>query len=163
MSKKGNCRHATVSEWWFGGCALFRRYSARQPTSPPIFFTHREQHGSSSAPFVRSQPLTLALISNPSLGALHAPDTDANHGSQVGPTKLRRTDSENFQSIASRRTHSAPLVYWSWLAPDVPRHLSCTPTTPQSAASCAQIRPTHTDHGSWVDSTPVNGHELRAA
>ena len=36
----------------------------------------------------------LALIPNPPSGALHAPDADVNHGSQVGPTKLHRTDSE---------------------------------------------------------------------
>ena len=53
--------------------------------NPPLFHTHREQHGSSFAPFVRSQPLTLALIPNASSGALHALDADDNHGSQVGP------------------------------------------------------------------------------
>ena len=55
---------------------------------PPLFCTHRERHGSSTAPFARSLPLTLALIPNPSSGALHALDADDNHGSQVGPRKL---------------------------------------------------------------------------
>ena len=62
--------------------------------NPPLFHTHREQHGSSSAPFVPSQPLTLALIPNASSGALHALDADDNHGSQVGPTLLHQIVSE---------------------------------------------------------------------
>ena len=62
--------------------------------NPPLFCTHRERHGSSTAPFARSLPLTLALIPNPSSGALHAPDADANHGSQVRPPQLPLTDSE---------------------------------------------------------------------
>ena len=62
--------------------------------NPPLFHTHREQHGSSSAPFVPSQPLTLALIPNASSGALHAPDAGENHGSQVGCAKLRQIVSE---------------------------------------------------------------------
>ena len=61
---------------------------------PPLFCTHRERHSSPTAPFARSLPLTLALIPNPSSGALHTPDADANHGSQVRPAKLRLTDSE---------------------------------------------------------------------
>ena len=55
-------------------------------------------HGSSTAPFARSLPLTLSLIPNPPSGALHAPDADANHGSQVGPAKLRLTNSESSHS-----------------------------------------------------------------
>ena len=62
--------------------------------NPPLFYTHRERHGSSTAPFARSLPLTLSLIPNPSSGALHAPNADANHGSQVRPAKLYLTDSE---------------------------------------------------------------------
>ena len=62
--------------------------------NPPLFCTHRERHGSSTAPFARSLPLTLALIPNPSSGALHAPDADANHGSQVGPPPLPQIVSE---------------------------------------------------------------------
>lgn len=76
------------------GCALVRRYVARQPMNPPLFCTHCEQHGSSSPPFVRSQPLTLALIPNASSGALHALDADANHGSQVEPTQFHQIVSE---------------------------------------------------------------------
>ena len=62
--------------------------------NPPLFCTHRERHGSSTAPFARSLPLTLALIPNPSSGALHAPDADANHGSQVGSPLLPQIVSE---------------------------------------------------------------------
>ena len=62
--------------------------------NPPLFCTHRERHGSSTAPFARSLPLTLALIPNPSSGALHAPDADANHGSQVRPPQLPQIVSE---------------------------------------------------------------------
>ena len=62
--------------------------------NPPLLCTHRDRHGSSTAPFARSLPLMLALIPNLSSGALHAPDADVNHGSQVRPAKLRRTDSE---------------------------------------------------------------------
>ena len=62
--------------------------------NPPLFCTHRERHGSSTAPFARSLSLTLALIPNPPSGALHAPDADANHGSQVRPAQLRQIVSE---------------------------------------------------------------------
>ena len=64
----------------------------------PLFCTHREQHGSSTAPFACSLPLTLALFPNPPSGALHAPKADANHGSQVGSAKLSLTDSETSHS-----------------------------------------------------------------
>ena len=37
-------------------------------TNPPLFCTHRERHGSSTAPFARSLPLTLALTPSPSEG-----------------------------------------------------------------------------------------------
>ena len=92
---------------------LVRRYAARQPMNPPLFHTNREQHGSSSAPFVRSQPLTLALIPNASSGALHALDADENHGSQVGPTQLRLTDSKTLDpslpaELTLRRLFTGP-------------------------------------------------------
>ena len=91
-------RRATVTGRWFWGCAGSEVCCARQMMNPPLLCTHREQHGSSTAPFARSLPLTLALIPNPSSGALHAPDADANHGSQVGTAKLRLTDSETSHS-----------------------------------------------------------------
>ena len=82
--------------------------------NPQLFCTHRERHGSSTAPFARSLPLTLALIPNPSLGALHAPDADANHGSQVEPTPIHQIVSEAlhpslFVEFTLRAQFSTPL------------------------------------------------------
>ena len=41
----------------------------------------------------------------------------------------------------------------------MPSHLPYTPTTPRSAASCAQTHPTRTDHGSWVLVSARKAHE----
>ena len=82
--------------------------------NPGLFHTHREQHGSPSAPFVRSQPLTLALIPNASSGALHALDADANHGSQVGSPLLPQKVSETLgQSLPVE-----PTLRLSFTGPD---------------------------------------------
>ena len=73
--------------------------------NPPLFCTHHEQHGLSSAPFVRSLPLTLALMPNPSPGALHAPDADVNNGSQVGSPTFPQIVSETLdQSLPVETT-----------------------------------------------------------
>ena len=78
----------------------------RTEAAIPLSVSVRDGHVSVSAGFAhladrspaRIRPPLLAshvaLIPNPSSGALHAPDADANHGSQVGPTKLHRTDSK---------------------------------------------------------------------
>ena len=41
----------------------------------------------------------------------------------------------------------------------MPRYPSCNPTTSRSAASCAPIHPTRTDHGSWVLMSARKAHE----
>ena len=50
-------------------------------------------------------PLTLALMPNPSPGALHAPDADANNGSQVGSPTFPQIVSETLdQSLPVETT-----------------------------------------------------------
>ena len=141
--------------------------------NPPLFCTHRERHGSSTAPpFARSLPLTPPLIPNPPSGALHAPDADANHGSQVRPTKRHRTDSETSNPLlpveptlrlSSLLVLTGPRYGENGISPECPRGSSsalCTPTTLRSAASCTQIYLTRTDHGSWVLVSASQAHEL---
>ena len=41
----------------------------------------------------------------------------------------------------------------------MPRHLSCASVSSRSAASCAQIHPLPTDHGSWVLMSARKAHE----
>jgi len=83
-----------VSGRWFGGCAGSEVCCAPNDKPATVLYAPRAAWFVNRTIRACSLPLTLALIPNPSSGALHAPDADANHGSQVGPAKLRLTDSE---------------------------------------------------------------------
>ena len=143
------------------GGALVRRYAARQMMNPPLFCTHRERHGSSTAPFAHSLPLTLALIPNPSSGALQA--TSARRRRE--PRKPGRIPSSppdsfrSFTSIAPRRTHSAPVVYWSWLIPDEMK-MVVRQSVPEGPL-VSTLHPHNTPERRFLHSDPSHAHRPR--
>ena len=144
---------------WRG--ALVRRYAARQPMSPPVFCTHREQNGSSSPPFVRSLPLTLALIQTRSQVLYTCPTPTRTTALRSDPVLSARWFPKVWTHCSPSNSLCAPSLqvlieprcgenHVRTRRPDVPSHLPYSPTTPRSAASCAHTHPTRTDHGSWV-------------
>ena len=77
-------RRTTVAGRWFGGCAGSEVCCAPNDEPATVLYAPRAAWFVSRTIRAFAATLTLALIPNPSSGALHAPDAGENHGSQVG-------------------------------------------------------------------------------
>ena len=92
----GKCpasRRATVIGRWFGGCAGSEVCCAPNDEPATVLYAPRAAWFVNRT--IRAFAATHACTDpRPPSGALHTPDSDANHGSQVGPTKLPLTESE---------------------------------------------------------------------
>jgi hypothetical protein len=88
-------RRATVTGRWFGGCAGSEVLVCCAPNDETATVLYAPRAAWFVNRTIRAFAATqIALIPNPSSGALHAPDADANHGSQVGCAQLRQRVSE---------------------------------------------------------------------
>ena len=110
-------RRATVTGRWFGGCAGSEVCCAPNDEIATVLYAPRAAWFVNRT--IRAFAATHACPDPQPVVRCSARARRRREPRKPGQTRSAAPDSfRSFGSIASRRTHSAPVVYWSWLIPD---------------------------------------------